>query len=940
MPQNREHGEIETVVRTHAEWVHACAGRRVGNEAMAEDVTQAVFILFWQKRGRLGEEVPVTGWLYRAVRYCAARALRAKRIRERHEREAAMAGPRDRSCGEVGWSEVSPELEEAVDRLGRRDREAVLLRFYRQMSFAEGGRCLGISEDAAQKRVERAVGKLREKLSGKGVEVEAGSLGAMVLAHAATGGPVGLVEKVMAGIGGGITNGTAGLIAKGAMKMMVMAKVKVVAACAAGVLVAGVAAEVYVAGGHVRAPMAAAAPNAAPKPAAVLTLTEEASLGAVPTVFSYHLIVDAAEAAKLKAIAREVPTASTGYTVFLLDQQTLHDTLDDWESRGIIRALGADNLTSPMLTNPVQIVSSQSASLMSLNWRSIAGEAPIQNTITGSTWQWFDRRNGACVLRLLPGNVTWQISPNDGQSAPSQHAGSMVFDGSLPPGEALVFLSALQNVGGRQYVHIRTYETFKSEYGDDTNLSSLDQFTRPWIMRGPAGVAQMARQAAVWDAMAPADDDVGKPAWRQIVSKGEEVRLRGIADGSRWPFCFWDGDGGPTRYVGSFIAPSSPAGYRQVLLEVTSENRPDGLGFWRQRVAGAKRIWSCLSSFALPPGRSELTIGVGTGDWASVGRLEVGRPLGAGSAQIELKRLDKDQRYVIPTIHWQGSADVEWRIRVIQKDGTTIDAPQILQAIVEQRDATVAERSINGPMGRGPSDFDHFEVSWRPRKWVTFRGFAMEPKVPPPADVSVEQMRTAQHVLFEKEDARLTMQVDEWRKIPPGADSPQALMRLASAAAEKGDINAITALFEPLADEKQHKMAEALAQVMVLSQRMPMVLEKRFGRETSRRMFVGPASSLDAQCATWDWSTDRKDIDGPGGGVLRKQKSGEWRLALRPEMLQMPPEYIEKQITFMRDLNAGIEDNSLKTVEQVQERIGSGMIRMLEQMSAKPSTRP
>ena len=47
MPQIREHGEIETVVRTHAEWVHACANRRVGNEAMAEDVTQAVFILFW-----------------------------------------------------------------------------------------------------------------------------------------------------------------------------------------------------------------------------------------------------------------------------------------------------------------------------------------------------------------------------------------------------------------------------------------------------------------------------------------------------------------------------------------------------------------------------------------------------------------------------------------------------------------------------------------------------------------------------------------------------------------------------------------------------------------------------------------------------------------------------------------------------------------------------
>ena len=245
MPQTREYGEVETVVRSHAEWVHACANRRVGNEAMAEDVTQAVFILLWRKWGRLGKEVQATGWLYRAVRYCAARALRNKRIRERHEREAAMAGLRDRSNSEATWGEVSPELEGAVDRLSERDRVAVLLRFYRQMSFAEVGQALGIGEKAAQKRVERAVGKLREKLADTGVGVEAGSLGAMVLAHAAgggggmEGGAAGLVEKVMAGIGGGAGNGTAGLIAKGAMKMMVWAKVKVAAVISLALVLAG-----------------------------------------------------------------------------------------------------------------------------------------------------------------------------------------------------------------------------------------------------------------------------------------------------------------------------------------------------------------------------------------------------------------------------------------------------------------------------------------------------------------------------------------------------------------------------------------------------------------------------------------------------------------------------------------------------------------------------
>ena len=97
MPQTQEHREVQEVVRAHAGWVFACAKGRVRDDALAEDVAQAVFILFWQKRERLGGEAKVTGWLYRAVRYCAGNALRLKRVRQRHEREAAMARLADAS---------------------------------------------------------------------------------------------------------------------------------------------------------------------------------------------------------------------------------------------------------------------------------------------------------------------------------------------------------------------------------------------------------------------------------------------------------------------------------------------------------------------------------------------------------------------------------------------------------------------------------------------------------------------------------------------------------------------------------------------------------------------------------------------------------------------------------------------------------------------------
>ena len=114
---------------------------------------------------------------------------------------------------------------------------------------------------------------------GRGVEVEAGSLGAMVLAHAAgggggmEGGAAGLVEKVMAGIGGGGGNGTAGLIAKGAEKMMVWAKVKVVAAVIVLMVAAGVG--VGIAAGQSKARPAPAVAKAAKLPVEVSPQTRQ-----------------------------------------------------------------------------------------------------------------------------------------------------------------------------------------------------------------------------------------------------------------------------------------------------------------------------------------------------------------------------------------------------------------------------------------------------------------------------------------------------------------------------------------------------------------------------------------------------------------------------------------------------------------------------------------
>ena len=218
--------------------MYACAKRRVRDDALAEDVEQAVFILFWRKRAWLGGEAKVTGWLYRAVGYCAANALRLKQIRQQHEMEAAMARLADAAPGEVQWTEVSPELERAVDRLSEKYRAAVLLRFYRQISFAEVGQSLGLSEEAARKRVDRALESLRGALAKKGVTAGAVTLGLVMAQNVTAAAPPGLADAATAAaVGGGA--GAAEVIAKGAIKMMAWTKMKVAAMVFGAILVAG-----------------------------------------------------------------------------------------------------------------------------------------------------------------------------------------------------------------------------------------------------------------------------------------------------------------------------------------------------------------------------------------------------------------------------------------------------------------------------------------------------------------------------------------------------------------------------------------------------------------------------------------------------------------------------------------------------------------------------
>lgn len=188
------------LVRRHVNVVHAAALRRVGfDHGLAEEVTQAVFAQCARKAARLVRHPTLAGWLHRSTRFAAIDVLRARRRRaaleERHAMDSAtgQAEATDRA-----WAEIRPLIDALIDRLGERERAVLLLRFFEGRSFAEIGRLVGTSEDAARMRVERALAKLRGALHRRGVQSSGAALAGALAAHAAPEAGAGLAEGIAA----------------------------------------------------------------------------------------------------------------------------------------------------------------------------------------------------------------------------------------------------------------------------------------------------------------------------------------------------------------------------------------------------------------------------------------------------------------------------------------------------------------------------------------------------------------------------------------------------------------------------------------------------------------------------------------------------------------------------------------------------------------------
>ncbi len=181
---------FKTLVIRHAGMVHGAALRMVRSESLAQDVTQAVFILLARKGSSLRSGTVVAGWLYRTTRFVALEAIRGEQRRLRREQDAITMNEASAST----WDQISPRLEEAMAGLGSADRDALVLRFLEERSFAEVGTALGMSEAAAKMRVGRAIEKLRCILGRKDLVLSGAALLGVLRTHAGAALPPELAD--------------------------------------------------------------------------------------------------------------------------------------------------------------------------------------------------------------------------------------------------------------------------------------------------------------------------------------------------------------------------------------------------------------------------------------------------------------------------------------------------------------------------------------------------------------------------------------------------------------------------------------------------------------------------------------------------------------------------------------------------------------------------
>jgi len=226
-----------TLVARHVDLVWSAARRQLRSPHLAEEISQSVFLELARQAATLSPTQPLAPWLYVVTRRHVIDHLR--RESRRIVRETTAADIADMKTPPASWPNVEADVDEAMAALNDTDRAAILLRYFQNLSLREVGTTLGISDDTAQKRVTRALDRLRTLLTRRGLATTSAALATDLSAQAVQTAPTALAASIasLAGFSGAVIAPTALATAQ---KLALTAAQKSILAAAALAFAAGV----------------------------------------------------------------------------------------------------------------------------------------------------------------------------------------------------------------------------------------------------------------------------------------------------------------------------------------------------------------------------------------------------------------------------------------------------------------------------------------------------------------------------------------------------------------------------------------------------------------------------------------------------------------------------------------------------------------------------
>jgi RNA polymerase sigma factor (sigma-70 family) len=190
---------FRTLLNRYLDLVHSAALRQLNhNSQLAEEVAQAVFILLARKAGagEFGQDIVLSAWLFRTTRFVSLQLIRSEKRRQQREQEALRM--QSLSSPDEAWQRISPLLDEGLEALKEKERSAILLRFFHDKTLHETAHALGINEEAAKKRVARALEKLKVFFERRGFKISVVVLGTTMASNAVQAAPAALAGNLMA----------------------------------------------------------------------------------------------------------------------------------------------------------------------------------------------------------------------------------------------------------------------------------------------------------------------------------------------------------------------------------------------------------------------------------------------------------------------------------------------------------------------------------------------------------------------------------------------------------------------------------------------------------------------------------------------------------------------------------------------------------------------